>query len=137
MEVGVGPAGPRHPPASDPVDFAPPGIFHRGDLFVEDPAAELRRLDTLHLIAWNWRESDVEERFRWEVLDANDPLDQTLEPFAMALHMLDVETAVGDRDARDAGGQTLHRRGDGAGIQHVFTHIRAMVHTRDHPVRPC
>src|SRR5437867_164605 len=88
LEVGVGASGPRHPPAADPVNLAAPGVLHRRDLFVKDPAAEVRDLHALHLIPRNGRQVDVEQRFAGEILDADDALDQALESPAMTLEML-------------------------------------------------
>ena len=134
LEVRVRPPRPRHPPSPDPEDLAAPRVFHGGDLFVEHAAAQVRHLHALDLISGNGREVDVEQGLLGEILDAHDPLHEPLESFAVTLQMLEVEAAVRNRDARHAGRQTFHRRGNGARIQHVFSHVRPMVDSRKHPV---
>src|ERR1051326_6239282 len=127
LKIRVRAARPRHPAAADPEDFAAPGIFHRRDLFVEDATAEVRDFHALHLIAGDRRQVDVEQGLAWKILDADDARDEPLEPGAMTLEMLDVEAAVRNRDAGHAGGQAFHGRGDGARIEDVFAHVRAVI----------
>src|SRR5439155_22942824 len=134
LEVRIGAAGPRHASPADPVHLPAPWILHRGDLFVKDTAAEVRDLHPYHRIAGNGGQVDVEQGLPREILDLDDALDQALETWTMALELLEIEAAVGDRDARNPGRQPLHGSRDGAGIEHILAHVRAVVHSRHDPV---
>src|SRR2546426_945102 len=63
LEVRIGTTGPGHPPSADPVDLAPPRVFHRGDFLVKDSTPQIRDLHAFYLIAWDRWQIDIEQCF--------------------------------------------------------------------------
>ena len=70
-----------------------------------------------------------------EILDLDDPLDETPQPVAVALQMLEIEAPVREGDAGNARREPFHGGCNRTGIQHVLAHVGTVIHSRDHEVR--
>ena len=134
LMVGLGVTGPGNLAPADPVHLLAPRVLHAGQALGEIAAPQLGHLHAPDAVTVQLREVDVEQHVPGEFLDRHDPLDQAGERRLIGAQLLGDPAGERDRDPRHSERHRFHRRRDGAGVQHVLSHVGAQVHAGEDKV---
>ncbi len=134
MEVGTGSVVARSAGLADPVDRLAARIGRGNDGFGVVALAESRHLGRADFVVRAVRDVHVQQH-RLRPGTRDEALDDAAGQPCRAVHMRVPLLDQREGDRRNAEQEALHRRGDGAGIDRVVAHVRAVVDAGDDQVR--